>query len=53
MKIWFPAEGGEPYKTKLPGAVEGSEVLYGVAMQGEGVSKLFKLKTEEAAEFSF
>ncbi len=37
--------------THRRGTMEGSDVLYGVTMQDEGVSKLLKLKTEEAAEF--
>ena len=29
--------------------MEGSDMLYGVTMQDEGISKLLALKTEEAA----
>lgn len=37
--------------THRRGTMEGSDVLYGVTMQDEGISKLLALKTEEAAEF--
>ena len=37
--------------THRRGTMEGSDMLYGVTMQDEGVSKLLALKTEEAAEF--
>ncbi len=38
--------------THRRGTMEGSDMLYGVTMQDEGISKLLALKTEEAAEFS-
>ena len=38
--------------THRRGTMEGSDMLYGVTMQDQGVSKLLALKTEEAAEFS-
>lgn len=37
--------------THRRGTMEGSDMLYGVTMQDEGISKLLALKTEEAAEF--
>ncbi len=38
--------------THRRGTMEGSDMLYGVTMQDQGISKLLALKTEEAAEFS-
>ncbi|WP_322199168.1 chromosome segregation protein SMC [Acutalibacter intestini] len=38
--------------THRRGTMEGSDMLYGVTMQDQGVSKLLALKTDEAAEFS-
>ncbi len=38
--------------THRRGTMEGSDMLYGVTMQDEGISKLLALKTEEAAQFS-
>ncbi len=38
--------------THRRGTMEGSDMLYGVTMQDQGVSKLLALKTEEAAEFT-
>ncbi len=38
--------------THRRGTMESSDMLYGVTMQDEGISKLLALKTEEAAEFS-
>lgn len=37
--------------THRRGTMEGSDMLYGVTMQDQGISKLLALKTEEAAEF--
>ena len=37
--------------THRRGTMEGSDMLYGVTMQDQGVSKLLALRTEEAAEF--
>lgn len=37
--------------THRRGTMEGSDMLYGVTMQDEGISKLLALKTEEATEF--
>lgn len=37
--------------THRRGTMEGSDMLYGVTMQDEGVSKLLALKTEEATEY--
>lgn len=37
--------------THRRGTMEGSDMLYGVTMQDEGISKLLALRTEEAAEF--
>jgi len=36
--------------THRRGTMEGSDVLYGVTMQDEGISKLLVLKTEEEAD---
>ena len=38
--------------THRRGTMEGSDMLYGVTMQDQGISKLLALKTEEAAEYS-
>ncbi len=38
--------------THRRGTMEGSDMLYGVTMQDQGISKLLALRTEEAAEFS-
>lgn len=38
--------------THRRGTMEGSDMLYGVTMQDQGISKLLALKTEEAAGFS-
>ena len=38
--------------THRRGTMEGSDMLYGVTMQDQGISKLLALKTEEAATFS-
>ncbi len=38
--------------THRRGTMEGSDMLYGVTMQDQGISKLLALKTDEAAEFS-
>jgi len=38
--------------THRRGTMEGSDMLYGVTMQDQGVSKLLALKTDEAAEYS-
>ena len=38
--------------THRRGTMEGSDMLYGVTMQDQGISKLLAMKTEEAAEFS-
>ena len=37
--------------THRRGTMEGSDMLYGVTMQDQGISKLLALRTEEAAEF--
>lgn len=37
--------------THRRGTMEGSDMLYGVTMQDQGISKLLALKTDEAAEF--
>ena len=37
--------------THRRGTMEGSDILYGVTMQDQGISKLLALRTEEAAEF--
>ena len=37
--------------THRRGTLEGSDMLYGVTMQDQGISKLLALRTEEAAEF--
>lgn len=37
--------------THRRGTMEGSDMLYGVTMQDEGVSRLLALKTEEATEY--
>ena len=38
--------------THRRGTMEGSDMLYGVTMQDQGISKLLALRTEEAAQFS-
>ncbi len=38
--------------THRRGTMEGSDMLYGVTMQDQGISKLLAMKMEEAAEFS-
>ncbi len=38
--------------THRRGTMEGSDMLYGVTMQDQGISKLLALRTDEAAEFS-
>ncbi len=37
--------------THRRGTMEGSDMLYGVTMQDQGISKLLALRTEEAAEY--
>ena len=37
--------------THRRGTMEGSDMLYGVTMQDQGISKLLALKAEEAVEF--
>ena len=37
--------------THRRGTMEGSDMLYGVTMQDQGISKLLALRTEEAAQF--
>lgn len=37
--------------THRRGTMEGSDMLYGVTMQDQGISKLLALRTDEAAEF--
>ncbi len=38
--------------THRRGTMEGADILYGVTMQEQGVTKLLALRTEEAAQFS-
>ena len=38
--------------THRRGTMEGSDMLYGVTMQDQGISKLLAMKMEEAAEVS-
>ena len=37
--------------THRRGTMEGADMLYGVTMQDQGITKLLALRTEEAAEF--
>nr|WP_290462769.1 hypothetical protein [Acutalibacter muris] len=37
--------------THRRGTMEGSDMLYGVTMQDQGISKLLALRTDEAAEY--